>query len=87
MLGITPVNPTSSLIFDTKCASWLLCSKPVQQNLGHLQEVQTEVRELKVRETKVTTKKAFNQDHFGTEGNHETDSDKKNPILGIFSDL
>ena len=65
----------------------LLRSKPVQQNFRHLQEVQTEVRELKVRETKITTEKAFNKDHFGTEGNHETDSDKKNPILGIFSEL
>ena len=44
------------------------------------------MRVLKVSETKITTEKAFNQDHFGIEGNHDTDSDKKNPILGIFAD-
>ena len=68
----------------------LVCYCPASQlnkvssiyNIG----VQTEVRVLKVSETKITTEKAFNQDHFGIEGNHETDSDEKNPILGIFAD-
>ena len=40
---------------------------------------------LKVRETKITTVKAFSQDHFGIEGNHEAVSDEKT-LLGIFAD-
>ena len=41
---------------------------------------------LKVSETKITTEKTFNKNNFGTEGNHETGSDKKDSILGIFAD-
>ena len=40
---------------------------------------------LKVRETKITTVKAFSQDHFGIEGNHEAVSNEKT-LLGIFAD-
>ena len=36
-------------------------------------------------ETEITTENAFNRDHFGIEGNHESNNNKK-PCYGYFAD-
>lgn len=60
-----------------------LHSKPVQQNLRHLQGVHLEVCALKVSETQITTEKAFNQDPYGMGGYHDSYNDKK-PYFSYF---
>ena len=50
------------------------------------QRFQTEVRVLRVNEINITTENAFNYDHFGIESNHESNNNKGNNVLGIFTD-
>ena len=50
---------------------------------GIFQRFQTEVHALRVIETKVTTRSAFNRDHFGVKGNYESDNNEKT-LLWVF---
>ena len=43
-----------------------------------IQRFQTEERVLGVNKTKSSGKNAFNGDHLGTEGNHESSNNEKN---------
>ena len=36
------------------------------------------MRPLRVNKTDITTENAFNRNHFGIEGNHESNNDEKN---------
>ena len=44
------------------------------------------MRPLRVNETDVTTENAFNRNHFGIEGNHESNNDEKN-LFWVFLEI
>ena len=55
----------------TKCTSLILCRKPI------------EVHPLKVNETKITSEKDVNWDHFGIEDNDESNKDRKTGVFTV----